>query len=114
MTKLMDKHWAVEVPDDAEPYILDCANGNGQGLFWTQPGVESPPWIILPPGSWQFLFTTKEATWEQAESVVEKINGWFKDYAGDVLYSDPGYSLQSLLVSKGCYIKKNYAIIQNL
>lgn len=125
MVQLTDKVFAVEVPGDASPYILDSANGKGQGLFWTQPGVQSPPWKDLPPGTWRFLFTTKTATEEQAASVVQiisngKISGrpQYRRYDRDnelparMWTRDSRHSLETLLRSKGLDDKNNYALIE--
>lgn len=118
MTQLTDKIWAVEVPNDASPYILDSANNKGQGLFWTQPGVQSPPWKDLPPGTWRFLFTTKTATEEDARKVVAAHGKHFRDYVRK-FYKMPLTvftaleSLSSLLRSKGLD-DKNYALIEKI
>lgn len=122
MVQLTDKIYAVQVPDDAQDFQFEIEpSEDWYRLNWLTEidDVESGfygDWvqyhIDLPPGSYQYLFTTKEATWEQAESVVEKINGWYKNYEGDVLYSNPVDSLQSLLKAKSCDVNKNYAIIK--
>lgn len=117
MIKLTDKVWAEAIPADASPYILDSANGKGQGLFWTQPGVQSPPWIDLPPGTYRFLFTTKTATEDQARKVVRElpVGARYENYNGDypVWYHTAKESQKSLLRSKGLDDKNNYALIEN-
>lgn len=113
---LRAEYWALKVPSWAngfkietipqvDLYELTCY----EIAEYNEPKREQG--IDLPPGTWQFLFTTKEATWEQAEMVVAKFNGWYKDYGGGVYYSNPVDSLQSLLKAKGCDPSKNYAII---
>lgn len=103
-----DNKWAV-------PYLLYSY----RSIFHTERfekdfycGDEIP----LRDGSWKLLFTTKEATEEDARKVVESIEGgWFKSYEDDNVYlSTAAYSLQSLLKSNGCDVNKNWAIIQKL
>lgn len=121
MIRVTDNIWAEKIPDDANPYILDSANGKEQGLFWKQPGNASPPWIVLPPGQWEFICTSKDATEEQAGMIVEctmpKVRGAkvqivsYKNYEGEFSsFSGALPSLQSLLKSKG--LEGNYALLK--
>lgn len=115
MVQLTDNVWAAEVPDDASNIVVHGYLLENKSAFiysTTLNGVAFDRAFDLPPGSWQYLFTTKEATWEQAEGVVEEINWWYKNYEGDILYSNPVDSLQSMLKAKGCDVNKNWAIIQ--
>lgn len=136
MIQLTDKHWAVEVPDDATDFKVKyytvrnaIDQRDGYQLVWASSRPTHNFWI-LPPGSWQYLFITKGCTEEQAATVVRSAQFFFPaKHTRYVDYAHPydehnrqkwqqGYikateSLQSLLRSKGCDINKNWAIIQN-
>jgi hypothetical protein len=130
MTQLNEQAlYAIEVPEDAQPYILNACNNKGQGLFYKQPGNPSPPWIDLPPGNYSFLFCSLNCTEEQAASVVESeelfINGKSQGVLhavyynnGKILadvcewYNSAKNSLQSLLKSKNLDPNKNYALVK--
>lgn len=83
MTNLPNNHIALEIPEDAiKAYVLDSGNGKKQGLFWKSNKVESPPWVILPPGEW-ILVNTSEAMKEgECRLIVDKFNyGAYRDYS---------------------------------
>lgn len=127
MTQLTDKYWAAQVPsmafgfdinnyaDDSELiYMLSMSDiaddDNAEETLITKP---------LPPGTWQFLFTTKTATEEGARKVVEQYtlrgNIRYTDYAYEYMWCETALdSLRSLLRSKGLDEKNNYAIIEML
>lgn len=136
MTQLTDKgHWALFVPDDANMFEIrrhEVINAidqrDGKELAWQSHLQVTHNFWILPPGTWQFLFTTKGVTEEQAASIVEGYNqdtggDDYQDYYRDYLKpndpeffpwiaGDPVKSMNSLLRSKGCDTGKNWAIIQ--
>lgn len=133
MIQLTDNIWAYPIPDEAIEVTVYQFKHSGRSIpYWHinwdypngHPYTSSGACFFYNmlggkkkyPSTLKFLFTTKEATWEQAELVVEhtKINGWFKNYEGDINYSNPVDSLQSLLKAKGCDVNKNYAIIQKI
>lgn len=133
MTQLTDNGvFAYPVPEGCHsPYIINSANGNGQGLFFKRDGDKSPPYVVLPPGSYEFLFCTKGATEEDARKVVGSSEWFFPEYHIRYIdYSHPhdtenkqawdrGYrmainSLRSLLCIKGLDDKKNYALIRKV
>lgn len=144
MVQLTDSIWAVEVPESWEtaelhfqPSIEDMLNdreGFSELIMWyTAKTCGSPRQklaIKLPAtGSYQFLFTTKEATEGNAVSVVQiisngKVSGrpQYRRYDRDLVKDTPAkcwtrdsrHSLETLLKSKGCDPGKNYAIIQKL
>jgi hypothetical protein len=128
MTQITYGYLAVPVPKDAtEFYVLGCDNREGQGFFWKQSDQRFPNWTALPPGSWQFLFTTDGVTEEQAASVVQlisngKISGrpqyrrydrnppeWMPSH---MWTRDPRHSLETLIKSKGLP-ECNYAVLFN-
>lgn len=133
MTQLTDKVWAVEVPDGSGafkimPHFVRNAitERDAIKLVWESEQI-THSWVILPPGSWRFLFTTKAATEEQAASVVQiisngKITGrpQYRRYDRDnelparMWTRDSRHSLETLLRSKGLDENKNYALIEKL
>lgn len=108
MIHLREQYWAVEVPED-----FTMAN------IWNNQVCSGELVLFpLPAGNWQIVCTSKEVTEEQAAGVVEQEGIGYKDYTagppendyGDfVLSSD---SLDSLLTSKGCYLKLNWLILK--
>lgn len=123
MVQLTDKgHWAVEVPDDAQNIKIESIFSRSLPVLYYRSSIELPfPCDISIPltkGSWQFLFTTKEATEEQADKVVgvfaANIASAYRNYMwpqGSDFFWSASDSLQSLLKAKGCDPGKNYAII---
>lgn len=108
MAQLTDNLSAVEVPDDAidfevKHYKVDNAieKREGKMLVWASLHATHNFWV-LPPGTWQYLFTTKGCTEEDARKVVGS------------QYLIPLAQIQVLLDEKGCDVNKNFAIIQKL
>lgn len=70
----------------------------------------------LPPGTWQIVCTSKEATEEQLTDLVRElpIGQRFANYSGDypVWYHSRKESLRSLLTSKGCDLNKHWLILK--
>lgn len=115
--QITDKHWAVEVPDDAEEFSIDMDEEESTLYYFNGANIDSTA-ICLPEGSWQFLFTTKEATEEDARKIVTElpVENRYENYNGDypVWWHTAKESIRSLLKSKGCDTNKNYAIIEKL
>src|ERR1044072_2153555 len=119
MIHLINNYWAVEVPeyghsfeiikDECNDYIIAY-----KGKEWLK---EDEYHILnLPPGTWEIVCTSKEATEEQAAEVVEYIvsdmlSGYRfygvtdKSVIEAIAYT-PVSSLHSLLTSKGCDLNK--------
>lgn len=129
MIQVTDKHWAIQVPSMAFGLMINNYADESELMYMLsmhdiadEPNHEES--LItkkLPPGSWQYLFTTKGITEEQARKVVK----WFEIEGRTGYYNythsephryfgDHKESINSLLRSKGCDIKINWAIIQNL
>lgn len=78
--------------------------------------------VDLPPGTWEIVCTSKEATDEQAAGITEQQigGGKYKDYQLVGSYAQYGTyilpfavtSLNSLLTSKGCDLNMNYLILK--
>lgn len=124
MIQLTDKFWAVEVPDDASKFrIIKFSSPETFSYDYsiTRNGKSTSglmAMVDLPPGSWQYLFTTKGCTEEDARKVVNVQGSGYEDYH-DVTpdyfllpFAKATDSLESLLKAKGCDINKNWAIIQ--
>jgi hypothetical protein len=111
----------MEVPEDAKDFALHHL-GDIQKLVFTS-AIQDPlgcggDMTILPPGTWEIVCTSKEATEEQAAQIVERDGNGYKDYAAGPPENDYGdfvlasNSLNSLLTSKGCDLKNNYLILK--
>lgn len=134
MIQLTDKVYAVDVPAGSSAFkiiphlVSNAVTGmDAIELVWESERI-THSWIILPPGSWRFLFTTKSATEEDARKVVEPVNNPFlkggnryRDYTvpqsntiADAV-CNAVQSLHSLLRSEGLDPNKNnYALIEKL
>lgn len=125
MEKLTDKFYAVEVPDSSHGFSIEYGSAlfgisdEWLLLFYPEHGHTAIQYKTIPPGSWQFLFTTKEATDEDAHKIVESVitaneQPVYWDYEFSMWMRTSVGSLQSLLQSKGCDVNKNWAIIENI
>lgn len=131
MVQLTDNIWAYPIPEGSYTWDLVLVDGKqyfsgddekGECQFGLEP---------LPPGNWDYLFTTKEATEEDARKVVGSSQWFFP--AKHTRYIDYNYpystdnkqewsigfgtaqeALQSLILSKGCDVNRNYCIIQKI
>lgn len=132
MIQLTDNIYAVEVPSMAFGIMTNNYGDESELMYMLsmedisdEPNHEETLITkkLSPPGFWQFLFTTREVTEEQARLIVKTEMGGFtgnvkgfKDY--EIVGCDISplltalLSFQSLLRSKGCDINQNLAIIQ--
>lgn len=107
MIKLNHDTLAFEVPNDKVASIIE------DGIL--KIGVSKNVTYLLPPGTWQIVCTSKEATYMQAAQVVEHYRGGFVNYHTEIkapAFQTPFQSLNSLLLSRGCDINKNYLILK--
>lgn len=126
MTQLKEQYYAVEVPEDATDFTVDMEDDESVLYYFEGDNVDSTV-LLLPEGNWQFLFTTKGMTEDQASSVVAHCKGYgyrnyeCADYDGGSSPFDvwAAYhlktgieSLHSLLRSQGLDTEKNYAILK--
>lgn len=114
MTQLTENVFAVEVPEGASNFEI-CNYGLNDALEYDYPqGHEVSD---LPPGNWQLLCTTREASELQAACIVDSDgNGW-KDYDKTSItscypFTSSCASLRSLLTSKGLDVNKNYVLLK--
>lgn len=110
MVNLRDNIWAVKVPEDAQVYIVPV-NADRRQYELTCNDVST----YLPIGTWHFLFTTDNATEEDARKVVEPFEvaneSFYKNYSrGNAFFISSIYSLRSLLQVKGC--EGNWAVLE--
>lgn len=114
MKELRENYWAVEVPDGAKNFRVGVDDGTPyfDYLLGTISYV-----IKLEPGTWEIVCTSKEATEEQAEQIVEEVrlrgNIRYEDYTREFMWQETAIeSLRSLLTSKGCDLNNNYLILK--
>lgn len=129
MIQLTDNVWAVQIPKGANGFTMS-KEFNALTYYAENPSFESIRTVNLPPGQWEFICTSKDATEEQAASVIERL----ADYQDKKLGALPSYlnyayskkddwygcfpfptavlSLESLLKSKG--LEGNYALLKKL
>src|ERR1051325_3208572 len=136
MIELRNDYWAVEVPEwlDSPTYQIEQSlheiiDGDGRQdqlvIRHTGRSCGSPLkkiFIDIPPGTWQIVCTSKEATEEQAASIVQvisngKISGrpQYRRYDRDPVKDMPArswtrdarHAFETLLASKGCDLTKN-------
>lgn len=106
MTQLTDNLFAVEVPEGMEAFSVDCMpEVDLYELNCYQLGEYDEPVkeksIDLPPGTWQFVCTTRYATPEQAREIT-----------GEELY--PSIALAGLCKAKGLDGRKNYCLLKKM
>lgn len=121
MIELHNGYLAREMQDPQHAAI------SGNIITWKVGDVVARGFIVLPPGSWQIVCTSKEATEAQAESIVQvisngKISGMpqYRRYDRDPVKDTPArswtrdarHALETLLASKGCDLNKNWLILK--
>ena len=116
MTNLINNIFAIEVPED----VIDCRLNSAGNILWPMlPGHVTTQPIDLPPGTWQLLFLTRDATDSDWEKMVERDSKypewWYKDYElkSPFCYNST-QSGHSLLRSKGLNPDKNYVLIEKI
>lgn len=134
MIELRNNHYAVEVPNSSVKHHLSFtgkyATSDDQSVFYKHADeTELDEWTMLdlPPGTWQIVCTSKEATEEQAAGIVQvisngKVSGrpQYRRYDRDPVKDMPArswtrdarHALETLLTSKGCDLNKNYLILK--
>jgi hypothetical protein len=125
MIQLRDQYWAYPMPNAEGAEIRGEHPGRPYQLLSFYGEAEA---IQLPPGIWEIVCTNKEATEEQAASIVQVIsNGKISDrpqyrrYDRDPVKDMPArswtrdarHALETLLASNGCDLNKNYLILKN-
>lgn len=119
MTHLRENYWAVEVPEGAKDIHCEVSmNGTPYVAYKFKDDelLNEYEDIVLPPGTWQIICTSKEATYTQAAQIVEHYRGGFVNYHTEIkapAFQTPFQSLESLLASKDL-TGKNYLIIQKM
>lgn len=141
MTNLINNIFAVKVPEGAINFKIDMGY-----IIWRQPNYKN--WVTndilsdygkltkyldthnsendyktggqpAPPGQWQIVCTSREATPEQAGQIVEYDGEGWKDYDksnfhNDLPFMDSLNSFASLLTSRGLDLNKNYLILKKI
>lgn len=100
-----------------------------EGSLWTDVRFPKVFRDVLPPGSYTFLFTTKDATEQQAGEVVDDYvyvheNGhtydmYYRNYmdvtqviSKDYSLDESVKSLRTLMIAHGLDVSKNYAVLK--
>lgn len=130
MVELRENYWAVEVPEGATGLDVNHYQVGSELNYWvTDGGKETLIIIDLPPGTWEIVCTSKEATEEQAVNLIQWSEWHFPvKHTRYIDYTRPydtalkqkwgdGFgtaleSFNSLLASKGCDVNKNYLILK--
>jgi hypothetical protein len=129
MIQLREQFWAVEVPEGATDFGF--INGSlACKLPTSKPGSyhwlhEAEDYMHNSGGVWEIVCTIRDATEEQAESIVQiisngKISGSPQyrryDRTGELparmWTRDPRHSLETLLIYEGCDLGKNWLILK--
>lgn len=85
----------------------------GDLVYLTEENLWRTGNVILPSGSYTFLFTTNTAINEDAGKVVERVHNGFVDYTFDMaMCFTATQSLTSLIKSIGLDGDKNYAVLK--
>lgn len=111
MIELRENYWAVEDSDPKHAVI------SGNTITWKVAGAQARGFRLLPPGSWQIICTSKDATAEQITCIIERNGEGWVDYDKDRFHSDipfpyPMDSFNSLMEAKGCDVNLNYLILK--
>jgi len=120
MTNLREQYWAVEVPEGTKNFRIGKSARLKRRIFYDTDlnFFAIGQRIVLPPGTWSIVCTSKEVTCDHAHEIVERDGEGFKDYSQgfhhDIPFPDPVQSFETLLTSKGCDRDKNYLIIKKM
>lgn len=123
MINLRENIWAVEVPEGAKELHIEVSLKGSPYIgykFKDDELLNEYQNINLPPGTWEIVCTSKEATEWQASEIVEHC--WVENSKGDeqmnclggngIWFNSPLRALNSLLTSKGCDLNKNWMILK--
>lgn len=107
--------FVVALPEDYEPVAVGILKDTPCLICKCGDAEDS---LFLPPGTWQFLFTTKDVTEEQAAMIVDRRMDLkdhpYKGYepAKLTVCWNSVQSFESLLRSKNLDTKKNFAVLK--
>jgi hypothetical protein len=117
MINLRDNFFAVEVPEGAKN--IEILPGSPQALnyeYSKESCERCDQWSLsiedLPPGQWQIVCTSKEATEAIADKIVENDDAWFRCYAGKRSHDSALHSLFCLMDERGCDMRKYWLILK--
>lgn len=119
MINLRENFWAVEVPEGAKELHIEVSLKGSPYIgykFKDDELLNEYQNINLPPGTWEIVCTSKEATEEQLKDVIPelKVGERYQNYGSDypVWYHSRRESLRSLLNANGCDLNKNLLIVK--
>lgn len=122
---LIGEYYVADIPDPSNAII------SGNVITWKKGEAQGRGLIVLPPGNWQLICTTKECTEEQAKAVVGSSEWFFPerhiryiDYghpygvdnkqAWNIGFGGPYDSFCSLLACRDLNPETNYVIIKKV
>jgi hypothetical protein len=110
MIHLREQYFALQVADANNAVI------SGNTITWKTENAQARGFIPLPPGTWEVVCTSKEATEDQLKDIIPemKVGQRYQNYNGDypVWYHSRRESFRSLLTSKGCDVNRNWLILK--
>jgi hypothetical protein len=114
MTQLTDNVFVYPIPSMAFGIMINNYGTESELMYMLSmsdiaDGDNAEETLItktLPPGSYEFLFTTDSATEEQARKVTglqhHNFKEWYINFEGRNYFTEALPSLRSLMRSKGC------------
>lgn len=126
MIHLREQYWAYPMPDAEGAEIRGEHPDRPYQLLSFYGEAEA---VLLPPGAWKTVCTSRKVTEDQAASIVQiisngKISGrpqyrrYDRDLAKDtparIWTRDARHALETLLISKGCDLNKSWLILKSI
>jgi hypothetical protein len=108
MVQITNTHWAVEVPEGAKELHIEVSLKGSPYIgykFKDDELLNEYQNIYLPPGTWEIVCTSKEAT-EDDCAIIAGLS------FHDVVHGYSRTFFHDLLTSKGCDTNKNWLIIK--
>jgi hypothetical protein len=113
MIQLREQYWAYPMPDAEGVEIRGEHPGRPYQMLSFYGEADA---VRLPPGTWEIVCMSHEASDKQAASIVEETEYGYRGYDvnnDNVLHWRYAYSsLKSLLTSRGCDLNKNWLILK--
>jgi hypothetical protein len=115
MIHLRENYWAYPMPKAEGAEIRGEHPGRPYQLLSFYGEADA---VDLPPGTWEIVCTSKEATSDKVIDLVDSVDSEgrgliFMNYKnGMYVFGSPLSSLRTLLTSKGCDLNKNWLILK--
>ena len=108
MTHLRENYWAVEALEGATNFDINRYGISSELNYWViKEGKQKLIVIDIPPGTWEIVCTSKEATEDNCALIAglsfqDVVHGYSRTFFHD------------LLTSKGCDLNKHYLILKKV